>query len=325
MINIEKLNTDIELNPFDKVTYTQAGNVVEVRYMSNKNNQATIKMLGNKSYLVCSTGEVKEFENKSTNRTQNKQNLYRTFNLIRGIINSNTEHLERVRWITLTYAENMTDTNLLYKDFEKFNKRFQYWSKKNGFGKIEYIVVAEPQGRGAWHMHLLYIFNEILVAPFVPNNVLAEIWGHGFVTVKKLDDNVDNLGTYLTAYLGDVELNFDGDNFSIGDLDLIDCLNLQQFNGGNLGEIKEIDIEVDGEMVKKKFLKGARLSLYPAKFNIIRTSRGIKRPKVEEIYHHEAEKKVNAATLTFKKTVKLSDTDSNFNSVISYKYYNLFR
>ena len=38
------------------------------------------------------------------------------------------------------------------------------------------------------------------------NAVVRDCWKQGFVTVKRLDD-VDNVGAYLTAYLGDMELS----------------------------------------------------------------------------------------------------------------------
>ena len=78
-------------------------------------------------------------------------------------------------------------------------------------------------------------------------------------------------------------------------------------------------------MIKKKYVKGARLPLYPAKFNIFRCSRGIKRPDIEMMSQEEAEEKVSAGTLTFRKTVKLSDENSDFRSVIDVRQYNILR
>lgn len=43
-------------------------------------------------------------------------------------------------------------------------------------------------------------------APYMENAVVSDCWKQGFVTVKRLDD-VDNVGAYLTAYLGDMELS----------------------------------------------------------------------------------------------------------------------
>ena len=187
-----------------QVKVVEMGNVIETTFMSRRNTKQTIKPLkGGQEYVICSTGEIKEVRVAET-RADNKKSLYRTFANIRGIINANVTDVSKVRWCTLTYAENMTDTKRLYRDFRDFNWRFQYYCQKNDFGKPEYIAVFEPQQRGAWHAHLLYIWQD-RIAPFIPNKDLAAIWQHGFVQIRQLQ-NVDNVGAYLTAYLTDLEL-----------------------------------------------------------------------------------------------------------------------
>lgn len=285
---------------------TEMGNVLEVQYMSNRNCKQTIQMLpGMKQYIEMSSGEVKNVTKHNTRDTLNK-NLQRTFKTLRGIINTNITDVDKVRWITLTYKENMTDTVRLYKDFEKFNKRFQTYCKNNNYGKAEYIAMMEPQGRGAWHCHLLYIFNNLDKAPYIANKTLRDIWSHGFVKISKLD-NVDNVGAYLTAYLGD--------------MDLESCKNDEIV--GN--ELKEVKIEDNGLEKSKYYVKGARLKYYPAKFNMFRCSRGIKRPIEDYMTQEEAEKKVSGATLTYEKTVKLHDTENEFETIINTRYYNRIR
>ena len=202
MLKTEKIeHTPIE--PYQSVKVTEMGNVTEVKYMSHQNCKATIRVLpGGEKYVIIDTGEVKDIVHHET-RADQRQSLYRTFQNARAIINTNVVDVSKVRWCTLTYAENMTDPKRLYKDFFNFNKRFQYYCEKHGHGKAEYIVMMEPQERGAWHCHLLYIWD--CKAPFIPNEEFAKLWGYGFVKIKKLD-NVDNVGAYLTAYLGDMEL-----------------------------------------------------------------------------------------------------------------------
>lgn len=297
--------------PKDKgllVKVTEMGNIIEVQYMSRRNNKQTILMLpGGDTYCDLSTGEIKECIQHET-RADQKKSLYRTFKTVRGLINSNVTDVRNVKWITLTYKENMTDSVRLYKDFEKFNKKFQRYIKKLGYDKAEYIVMMEPQGRGAWHCHLLYIFDN--KAPFIANDEIARMWGQGFTKTKKLD-NVDNVGAYLTAYLGDMDMT-----------DMLD--NTTDFNIGNdvMGQDLKV-VEVDNE--KKYFVKGGRLKLYPAKFNMYRCSRGVKRP-IETLESQEwAEKKVSGATLTYEKTVLLSDQENNFESIINTKQYNIIR
>jgi len=284
---------------------TEMGNVVEVQYMSKRNGKQTIQMLeGMKQYIELSTGEIKDVTKHETRASQQKS-LARTFKTARGVINANVTDVSKVRWITLTYAENMTDTVRLYEDFKNFNKRFQYFCKQNGYGKAEYIAMMEPQGRGAWHCHLLYIF-DLIKAPYIANKTLSDLWGHGFVKISKLD-NVDNVGAYLTAYLGDMDLESCTHDEIIGN------------------ELKEVKIEENGVKKSKYYVKGARLKYYPAKFNMFRCSRGVKRPIETYMTEEEAEKKVSAGTLTYEKTIKLEDNENDFESIINTRYYNLVR
>lgn len=182
---------------------TEMGNITELKYISNANTECPILMLEGGEYMVKETAEIKECKHHEK-RTEQVISLKRTFRNLRNIINANCSEPWKVRFITLTYAENMQDTERLYKDFHDFNLRFQYHLKKNGYDKAEYIAVAEPQARGAWHMHVLYIWN--CPAPFIPNSELADIWGNGFVNVRSLD-SCDNVGAYLTAYLADIEVS----------------------------------------------------------------------------------------------------------------------
>lgn len=331
MIEVNKLEVSPAIHPLDKVVYTEMGNIIEVQYMSRKNIKATIKMLGNNEYLEVSSGEVKQITNHNLTRDELKGNLYRTFKQLRGIINSNVVNVNQVRWCTLTYGDNIRSSDKLYTDFDKFNKRLKYYCNKNGYGKYEYISIVEPQGRGSWHIHLLLIFKDLPVAPYIPHKDFWSLWSpegiknnKDFVKIKKLD-NIDNVGAYLTAYLGDIPIEVDKNNFVDMNFDSDDLEKFKCQNSGCILNIKTVEIEENGKKVEKKFLKGARLCLYPTNFNIYRTSRGIKRPKKEEMFNFQAEKKVSEATLTFQKTLELNDSENTFNSLINYKYYNRLR
>lgn len=306
-VEIRRLEERPNIDLSCPVKVTEMGNVIEIQYMSRRNTKATIQMLkGGDQYIDLGTGEVKDVIHHNTRADQYKS-LYRTFRTVRGIINANVIDVKNVKWITLTYAENMQDTKRLYKDFEKFIKRLKYAMKKLGYD-FEYIVMMEPQGRGAWHAHLLLLFNT--VAPFIPNNELERLWGQGFTKTKKLDD-VDNVGAYLTAYLGDMEVHQALDD------------NIDEFQRCLDGNATIKSIEKDGN--KKYYIKGARLSLYPANFNMYRCSRGIKRPVEYMDYLESAEKKVSGGTLTYEKTVELVDIDNDFQTVINSRQYNMIR
>lgn len=293
-------------NPNLMVKVTEMGNVIEVQYMSRRNCKQTIQMLqGGEQFVICATGEIKDVEHHNT-RKDNKKGLYKTFANARAVINANVTDVSKVRWCTLTYAENMTDPKRLYEDFRNFNWRFQYYCKTHGYSKPEYIVMMEPQGRGAWHAHLLYIWQD-QKAPYISNQDFRELWGHGFVRIKKLD-NVDNVGAYLTAYLGDMEID---------EMDVSKAV-------GKQCKVVEVEDE-DGKKVKKAIVKGARLDLYPANFNMLRCSRGVKRPVAEMMSQEEASKKVSAATKTFESAIKLTDHENDFETVIIREQYNKVR
>ena len=100
-------------------------------------------------------------------------------------INANLTEPEKALWVTLTYAENMRDAKQLYEDFRRFWQRFRYYLDKHKHPTAEYITAAEPQARGAWHLHCLFLFFPEK-APFIPNSDMAQIWRHGFTKTKSL-------------------------------------------------------------------------------------------------------------------------------------------
>ena len=304
-MNVNKLEDNIHPLGGEMVRVKSTGHITELMWVEKRNTKMYIRKVSADEYIDIreepdpETGELILHKfNRSNNRAENKAGVAKSLALGRDLLNTNITDVNRCRWVTLTYAENMTDPKRLYEDFKNFNKRLRY---KLG-EKYEYIVAMEPQGRGAWHAHVVMIFDH--KAPFIPNHELAEIWGHGFVTVKKLDD-VDNVGAYLTAYLGDMDLS-DVENG-----------NVEVPKGYH--DVKVVEVEDDnGEILEKRYIKGGRLHLYPPKFNIFRYSRGIKKPTTEMMRADKAEKKVSADTLTFEKTLKISNGEA-FESLLNYR------
>lgn len=243
------------------VKLTHFPDSVEVMYQKNRNKggQFGITKLTKDTYKVNATGEIKEFV-FGENRKDNIDSLRKTFKKIRNIINCNFHGGDNELMFTGTYAENMTDTKRLYDDFRKFMQRLKY-----RYGKVEYMSIVEPQARGAWHVHVLLKFIEVEKI-YIPNEDISALWGQGFTTVRRIRKDVDNLGAYLSAYLGDIEVTDDVDvSELIGDRRIV--------------EYKTV--EVEGQ--KKKIIKGGRLHLYPSGMNIYRCSRGIKQPVIEEV------------------------------------------
>ena len=262
------------------------GNIIEVTTMLRKSDSCPIQRISADEYIRLDDGEVLPFKH-ADNRAELSQSLYRTFRKIRAIINSNFTGAENELFITLTYAENMQDAERLYSDFKAFWKRF-----KRRYGYADYFSVAEPQARGAWHLHLLVKFLEEY-APWIDNSELRELWRHGFVNIQKVD-NIDNIGAYLSAYLADAEVPLDS---------------------------KEGEIKTFSDGTKKGFVKGGRLHLYPAGMNIYRCSRGIKPPVEFWATPEQEEALTDGIALTYANRIEFTK-DDGFKQIVEKRFYN---
>ena len=301
-MEIKKLDCPVSISDSALVRLKEMGNITEIMFSEKRSRGGYITKIDKDHYVDNRTGELFEFKHLE-NRAQDLANVAKSLAQGRDILNANITDVSRCRWVTLTYAENMTDPNKLASDFKHFNKRC-----REIFGNYEYITAAEPQGRGAWHLHCVFIFAG--KAPYMDNAVVRDCWKQGFVTVKRLDD-VDNVGAYLTAYLGDMELS----EASKTDMAV-------SYSKG----IKEVEYEDEnGEKRTKKYIKGARLCMYPPGFHIFRWSKGIKKPDVSIVEYKKAKEKASSGKLTFTKTVALEDPESDFKNTLQYEYYNSMR
>jgi hypothetical protein len=276
-----------------------AGNFTEVRYVAHSSG-APIQKLDKDNYVLLSTGEVLEFSHTTT-RADCLSSIAQSMKRLRDLINANTAEPTNCLWLTLTYRENMRDSKKLYADVKKFNMRFRGFLARQGLSRYEYIACAEPQRRGALHVHAILLFPE--KAPFIPNETVARIWGHGFTKTKALT-NVDNVGLYLTAYLTDLEYSKD----------------VQYLNNGHSSKLIDTEDE-QGRRVKKSIIKGGRLHMYPPGFKLYRTSRGVRLPAVEVCTENEAMARLCGANLTYEKTIRIADTAGNTVNIINYRQF----
>lgn len=298
--------TDYSIGREDLVSLKKMGHIYEICYLQKRNKEIKTQLLDKDHYMYLDTGEIFEC-NHIENRSESKFQVGQSLKRLRDYINTNVVEPNNCKWITLTYANNMQDTNKLYNDFKNFIRRF-----KDQYGHIEYIVAMEPQARGAWHCHCIVIFDK--VAPFIPNSSIEKLWHKGFTKTTKLDD-IDNIGAYLTAYLGDME--FTKEN--------IQELEKQGLNVSQMA-LKEVN-EIEGIKLKepKSFIKGGRLYMYPPKFNLYRISRGIKKPIKEYYSYHVAKEKAGLRLPTYSKGIKIFGLDNSFDNIIIYEYYNTKR
>lgn len=179
----------------ENVKITVAGDIITVKSSTAGAPPQTIKKLDADHYVSYNTGEVKEYKH-TISREQNVNNVKRTIARLRDIINANATDRNRLRWVTLTYADNVTDPKRVMDDFESFNRRV-----RATWGTVEYIATIEPQERGAWHLHVIYIYPT--KAPYMDNAVVRSMWRQGFVNIHSVR-NVANLGAYLSLYLSNI-------------------------------------------------------------------------------------------------------------------------
>lgn len=304
-----KVNFEHAIPSNSKVIVTRMNHLVEIQHMKTMNFKQTIKMLprnedtGFREYEVVRTGEIHNMQ-ESENRSENKNSLGQTFKKLRYLINNNFTGGGNELHITLTFRENVTDSKELYKIFDKFIKRMKYRCKKIN-QKLEYINVIEPHASGRWHCHVLMSFTELIDGEYVPllkdvyipPKELEDIWGQGFVTIKKLK-NVDNIGAYLSAYLADVDVTG------------------EDITGENV-----VTKNVDG--VEKKFLKGGRLHFYDSGTNLYRSSKGIIAPEREHMKYKDIKKEVGHQEPHFSQRINIESED--YKNEITYLQYNLKR
>lgn len=150
----------------------------------------------NNIYVNLETGEYKEKVKSILNKYKqcNLKSIKQSIKYIRRVINCNFFGELDERFITLTYADNMQDSKILYRDFEKFIKKVKYFLCDNN---LKYINIIEPQGRGAWHCHILLKSKNVAK---LSDRKVFNLWGKG-ITYQSGLENISNVGAYLSAYL----------------------------------------------------------------------------------------------------------------------------
>lgn len=140
---------------------------------------------------------------KSNNYEEHrKQVLQRAKKNLRRLINANVGQYGKeftAKFLTLTFKDNVKDLDKANYEFEKFIKRLNYHCFGTKKANLKYTCVVEFQKRGAIHYHVI-IYN----MPYIKANDIGNVWGNGFIKINKIDD-VDNVGAYVSEYLGQAE------------------------------------------------------------------------------------------------------------------------
>ena len=164
------------------------GDNLEIFQYEFKPRPKTGEKKENLYYMKPSEDEI--FEKRADNILQTKRNF-------RRLVSAKLSN-EKPLIITLTYAENMTDIIIGWKDYRKFIQRL-----RNKFGgNFKYIATPEFQKRGAVHFHVLFweLPEEINPQDEKKNRVIAKVWGHGFIDISNTDGH-EKLAGYLAKYM----------------------------------------------------------------------------------------------------------------------------
>jgi hypothetical protein len=128
-------------------------------------------------------------------------NVFRAMRQVRRLINANagrhSQERNRDKFLTLTFAENMTDIQQANRYFHNFVKKLRYYH-----GAFEYLGVPQIQweryekyGVKVWHYHVA-----VFGLPYVRQNELVETWGHGTVSIEAME-SYENPGSYMARYM----------------------------------------------------------------------------------------------------------------------------
>lgn len=142
-------------------------------------------------------------ESKQKKIESRKSSMNRSRSILRRLINTNAWKWNKTSglpylpiFLTFTFAKNITDIKIANPIFSKFIKRLNYEIYGSKKSLLKYVVVTEFQERGAIHFHTIFFnLRHIWV------DTLTEIWGEGFVKLKKIE-RVDNVGAYMCKYMG---------------------------------------------------------------------------------------------------------------------------
>lgn len=298
-MRIRKVDSkSIILHEETEVKFKTAGNTREVQFSAGVNKRCPIQNISKDKYLDKETGEIKE-RKKSENRYQSPKSVRKSINKLMDLIRCNATETSYCKWLTLTYADAMTDHEKVYEDGKMFLRRLQrYLNNQTDFSagqkSFKRITVAEPQGEkhdNSWHLHILLIFEN--AAPFIPNDTITELWGYGMTDTHKVYD-ADGLALYFKVYLSDVEYIEGDEDFDV------------------------VDKDVNGE--SKQFIKGGRIKYYPTGMPLFSASRGMSRPVIEKISHKEAMERVSECQLVYRETFLIGE-DKKDGNIIDKRYY----
>lgn len=265
VIKVQARN-DFHLEGHEWVRLSRQGQYyAEVVYMERP-VKCHIRKISKNEYVVLSTNEVRQFNSQKV-KGKGEVTLRQTFSRLRSLIRCNFDGIGlNQAMITLEYKTNMRNPQTLQDDFDVFWHRYKRAMKGH---KLEYIAIAEPQRRGAWHMHVLVKTD--MPDIWLDKAKLKKLWGKGEVSptgIIKGDAHVD--------YLRDKRGN---NGEPVNDFGAYFVAYFTDLLGSNVNEESELETNGSSNARSKARQKGERLKMYPKNMKFYRCSQGITKPK----------------------------------------------
>ncbi len=122
-MRIKKVDSkSIILQEETEVKLKTAGNTREVQFSAGVNRRCPIQNISKDKYLDREAGEIKE-RKKTENRYQSPKSVRKSINKLMDLIRCNATETSYCKWLTLTYADVVTDHEKVYKDGKMFLRR----------------------------------------------------------------------------------------------------------------------------------------------------------------------------------------------------------
>jgi len=125
----------------------------------------------------------------------------RIFDIVSCNVNTIPDYrgeIQKPKFLTLTFKENLTDVKAANEAFTKFNKRLSYHLYDVRRNVLKYICIPEFQKRGAIHFHVIY-----LNLPYITIQKISQIWGQGYAFIEGIKEtqNIEDFAKYVCKYM----------------------------------------------------------------------------------------------------------------------------
>jgi len=136
---------------------------------------------------------------RQQSRQKRQDNARRVAMVFRRLVSANLGERPYPIFVSLTYADVVTDIGRAYKDFISFIRCLRREHKDS---ILKYVAVPEFQKRGAIHFHALIwgLNSEMVASTERRTRMVGKAWGQGFADVISTDGD-PKISSYLAKYM----------------------------------------------------------------------------------------------------------------------------